>query len=405
MELRTFFFILLLISLNIFSGCDQGNKGDSPKSDLSDSITSKQVANQEGLADDVKIPDQPVSGQVMGKPFHPDRIELSDMGNTLIFYTGDRFLPEARISIRLIMPFNESPAGRSFNISGDNGKMNHPTIEINLNPKSGKTALERIRDKYRLKLSFSEAVEHRLDGRIFLKVPGKGTEIAGVFQTEAPESPDQPPAERHRPFVCGRIVFLKAEGKIVSAAYSGMGPDREVYHNGAGLKVMEGNAGAGGFVHSSSFNPRNTTVWCDDQGSLWFRHVRLVPGHYIFALLWDDHLVAHSWQRVDENSMLHWNPEVDLSESGSLLVEVPELKEHERIRLLPLGGLPGLQAKIDYEKLRRLPFFLNITPEISGNTGLFRFLAPGPYLIIYNNQRQEVEVSKGKRVKISLNAK
>ena len=403
---RLFFFFVLLF-LIATSGCEQSPTGDSnpskpaATSKQSDSQAPQHRAEREPAIDEAKIPDRPVSGQVMGRPFQPDGFEISVI-RSLDFWVGDRIFPTAKVSITLQLGFGESPAGQSLDLHPGEGGGFRPMIQISLKSDSGKPIFKSFRNNYRLKLSFGEAVEHRVPGRIYLRLPDKETEIAGVFHVAAPENPAQPPQKRHRPYVHGRIGFSPPEQRTLMAGYAGMGDDGEVYQNGAGLELTPRDAYSGGYVQSTTFRPRTTALWRDDEGSLHFRHVRLEPGNYILSIRWGDDLIAHQWQRVNKDSTLRWDVAIDLAESGSLLVEVPDLKEGERVWLLPLNPYGVLPEGIDNRHLWKLPFHLQIKPEYKGDSAMFRLLPPGAYLILYNDYRQQVKVISGECVKIGF---
>jgi len=405
MKKSIFFFVLLFLIAT--SSCEQSPTGDSNPS--KPAATSKQSDSQapqhryakEPVIDKAKIPDQPVSGQVMGRSFQPDGFEISEQ-RSLDFWVGDRMFPATKVSITLPLGFGESPAGQSFDFHTDEGGGFRPMIQISLKSDSGEPIFKSFRNHYRLKLSFGEAVEHSLPGRIYLRLPDKETKIAGVFHVAAPENPAQPPQKRHRPYVHGQIGFSPPEQRMLMACYAGMGDDGEVYHNGAGLKLTPSDAYSGGYVQSTTFKPRTTALWRDDEGSLHFRHVRLEPGNYILSMRWDDDLIAHQWQRVNKDATLNWDVVIDLAESGSLLVEVPGLKEGERVWLLPLNAYGVLPEGIDNRYLWKLPFHLQIKPEYKEDSAMFRLLPPGDYLVLYKDYRQKVKVISGKHVKIDF---
>ena len=272
----------------------------------------------------MKISDQPVFGQLMGRSFQPEVIEYSEMGS-LDFWVGDRFFPEAKVSILLGLGYGATPESRSFSMPGPGGGF-RPSVRIELKSDAGAPSIKTYREGCRLELKLGQAEDQVIVGGIYLAVPEAGTELNGVFQLAAPEDPARQPENRHRPYVYGRIDFSPPEKGMLSAVYAGMGLDGQVYNNGAGLLMTRDGGPAGSHVQVTTYKPRTTTVWCDDRGILYYRHVRLTPGLYLLAFRWKDHLAAHRWQRVERDSSLDWSPEIRIEASGSLLIEAPRLE-------------------------------------------------------------------------------
>jgi len=404
--MKRLFLSFVLIFLIMSSGCGEQNSSDSSSSSKPASVSKPKafeplqpIVAKRPAIDELKIPDTPVSGQVMGQPFQSEGADISVMGS-LDFWVGDRSFPTVKVGITLPLAYNESPAGMSYDFHPDQGGGFRPVIHLELKTKRGPD-MKSFKDPYRLNLSFGETVEGRLPGRIFLSIPDQKIKIAGVFQVFAPENPAEQPRNRHRPYTHGRISFSPVEAKSLMAAYAGIGDDGEIYHNGAGMNLTPDNPYIGGHVESTTFKPRNTSMWSDDD-ALRYRHVRLAPGNYIFAILWGQNLIAHQWQRVNEDSSLILDVEIDLAESGTLLVEIPGLKEGERVWLLPLNTSGVIPDGLDNRLLWRLPFQLHFKPEYKKDSVTYQLLPPRPYLVLYKDFQQEVQVIAQKSVKIKF---
>jgi hypothetical protein len=400
-------FIALLFVLVVL-GCGQNSTedtGTSTPSDVADQSTPATPRDGDEHEPDVPwtdIPEQPVSGQVMGRPFLPEGFDISEMGN-LDMWVGDRLFPSAKLSIMLPLNFGESPAGRSYHFDPSDRGGFRPSIQIHMKSESEKPIFRSYRDHYLMKLHFDEAAEHQIKGGIYLRLPDNDAQITGVFQVAVPENPAQPPEKRHRPYVHGRIEIAPQKERMLSAGYAGMGNDGSVYTNGAGLTLTPGDAsGSREHVQSTTFKPRTTSVWRDDQGAMHFRHVRLEPGIYLFSIRWGGDLVAHQWQRVHSGAAVRWDAAIDLSKSGTLFVSVDNLKAGERIWLLPLTASGDLPDGVADRKLWRLPFHLQVKPVYKGDAAEYRLLPPGYYLVLYNDRRQKVKMGAGKYVKIAL---
>ncbi len=404
--MKGLFLTFVLIFLITVSGCGEQKSSDSPSSSKPASEPNPKeikplqpIVVKRPAIDEFKIPDQPVSGLVMGQPFLSEGADISDM-RSLDFWVGDRLFPKVKVGITLPLAYNESPAGMSYDLHSDQGGGFRPVIHLELKTKRGPD-MKSFKDPYRLNLIFGETVEGRMPGRIFLSMPDQKIKIAGVFQVTAPENPAEQPRNWHRPYAHGRISFSPTESKLLMASYAGIGDDGEIYHNGVGIKLTPDNPYIGGHIESTIFKPRNTSIWSDDD-ALHYRHVRLAPGKYILAILWGNSLIAHQWQRVNEDSSLTLDVEIDLAESGMLLVEVPGLKESERVWLLPLNTSGVLPDGLDSRLLWRLPFQLHFKPEYKKDFVTYRLLPPGPYLALYKDFQQEVQVIAKKSVKINF---
>jgi hypothetical protein len=202
----------------------------------------------------------------------------------------------------------------------------------------------------------------------------------------------------------GQVGFSSPKGKTLSAAYAAAGNDGEVYGNSAGIAIPEQGC-AGSHITTSTWAPRNTTVWCDNEGNVHYRHVRLVPGVYLFGIKWDGNIVAHRWVRVDEKSTLSWNPVIDLSRCGSLLIEISGLKESDWVSVLPLDDSGGLPEEFDGRKFWEMSFKIHDKPEYSSDSVLFHYLPRGQYMIYYKEQLKKAKVVSGEQVKVEIRKK
>ncbi len=394
---------IVFLGLIVSMGCEKKAEENSQSLEVSKqsvqtgSRSSESAKKTKTKKAKVNIPDQPVSGKVRGKPFTPENIKYDGHGEVK-FWTGDDFFPEKKVSIHTGILFGEPIAGKSFDIYPDDEKDSFRYIIIETEEKGSKD----FKDGYRLWLDFSEAVEYIITGRIYLEVPGEETKLAGLFQLEEPDkNPARNPGKRHLPYMYGQIGFSSLKGKTLSAAYAAAGNDGKVYGNFAGITIPEQGC-SGSYVTSSTYAPRNTTVWCDKEGDVHYRHVRLVPGVYLFGIKWEGNIVAHRWVRVDEKSTLSWNPVIDLSRCGSLLVEISDLKESDWVSLLPLDESGGLPGEIDAKKFWEMSFKIQDRPETSSDSVLFHYLPQGQYMIYYKEQLKKAKVVSGEQAKVEI---
>ena len=397
-EIKAIIWIHVLFLFTFTFGCEQ-------KTDDSQQIESSQVRGltEDKAHDDVTIPDQPVSGKLMGRPFSPDGIDLSNVGQ-LEIWVGDRNFSDANVIIDLCLGYNESPSGRTYEFhSGEKGGY-CPSIVLSQKTESGMPDEKSLKEGYSLKLIFGESREHMISGRIYLSVPDEDTELAGIFHIAEPENPAQPPEERHRPHVYGRIRFSPPSSGMLVAGYAGMGDDGKIYSNSAGIPVEPGESSGGGIATSTTFKPRNTTMWSDESGIRCFRHVHLKPGNYIFAVLWEGKLIFHQWLKVEADSAISLNPDIDLNITGTVVVETPkrlvkekkEYRQYEPVWLLPLDSFGGIPGGVDEKNIWKISFRLQIEPEDEVEKLTYPFVQPGSYQVRFKDKVETVKVVPGK---------
>ncbi|MGD9163102.1 MAG: hypothetical protein PVG39_32155 [Desulfobacteraceae bacterium] len=387
----------VLFILTLTFGCEQ-KAGDSQQPEPSP----VQGLPEDAAHNDVTIPDQPVSGKLMGIPFNPEGFDISDAGR-LEIWVGDRIFSYAKVSVVLCLGYNESPSGRAYEFhSGEKGRY-CPSIILSRKTEYGPPDEKSLQDGYSLKLIFEESREQMISGRIYLSVPDEDTELAGVFHVSEPEDPAQPPEERHRPHVYGRIRFSPSSSGMLAAGYAGIGDDGKIYSNSAGMSIKPGESLGGGAATSTTFKPRNTTMWSDENGILYFRHVHLKPGIYVFAVLWEGKLIFHQWLKVKVNSALSLDPDIDLDIAGTVVVEAPhrlvtekqDYRQYEPVWLLPLDSYGRIPGGVDEKKIWQISFRLHIEPEDEIDKLIYRFLLPGSYQIRFKDKVETVKVTPG----------
>ncbi|MEJ7593110.1 MAG: hypothetical protein WKF77_16310 [Planctomycetaceae bacterium] len=138
----------------------------SPKSDLGPKIS---------------IPEQPVQGTIMGRPFEPDKATYN--GAWLEFRSGADFFPDAAVKVFLFLN-DGSPAEKSFLVRGGN-EFGSPHVHLSAKREgdSGMSSFELVTVGYYLSLEFRKEENGEIPGRIFLQIPGeRGAQFAGTFR-------------------------------------------------------------------------------------------------------------------------------------------------------------------------------------------------------------------------------
>lgn len=404
--------VSVIYCLALVSGCEQktGEKDiDIRKIENSQQDQpshSKDISEKSSL-NAKTIPDKPVTGKLMGLAFNPEKFGISDAGN-LEIWTGDRFFPDLKAGIVLCLGLNQSPAGKTYEFNSGDKENYCPSIILNRKSGSGFPERKSFQKGYSLKLVFGEPNEHMLTGRIFLSVPGEDTEFSGVFSVEEPENPAQPPEERHMPYMYGQISFSPPSAGMLTAGYAGIGADDKIYSNSAGMKVEPDGPLGAAMVTSTTFAPRNTTMWSDANGTICFRHVHMEPGTYVFSVLWEGNLIYHRCLNVERDSSLKLNPVIDLNTSGTIAVKAPdrivkeakEYRQFEPVWLLPAGLFTKIQSGVHEKKVWPIAQGLQIEPEDKVKKITYRFLPPGDYLISFKDHMKTVNVKSDKQAEV-----
>ena len=125
------------------------------------------------------IPNQPVKGQVNGKPFAMDGSKLE--GGALTLSQGS----DVAIRVDLSTKPWETPNGKSFKLGPASGT-DLPRIAIlRKNEGQGNTNVKRYDKKYTLQLEFGQEGDRKLPGKIYLVLPDDAkTSIAGTFKAD-----------------------------------------------------------------------------------------------------------------------------------------------------------------------------------------------------------------------------
>lgn len=343
-------------------------------------------------------PEVPVSGTLFGREFKPDQVELERNG-VLTFKEGEDFIPEAQVKLFLFLDEGESFVEKEWNVSPDGPGIRNPHVHVHAKPADSDDRKTEIYMRgYRLQLEFEKAPAFQLAGRIRLTLPDDG-EISGTFQVEEPDDPSQPPGDRHKPFIHGRIVFEPKVEDWLTAGYTGLTKDGERQGNMAGTKV--GPEKHGGWAESTTFEPRITRL---DISELPFkyRHVRVEPGTYLVYVKRGETYVAGRWVDVEPESGLELAFELQPEAGGSLEVAVPAEGPKASVSLLPLDGWGELLGGMDDSQARSLAYAVDLKGDVANGQARFDALHPGHYRVFFAKESRDVRIVKGETASVTF---
>ncbi|HEV3261060.1 MAG TPA: hypothetical protein VG013_29685 [Gemmataceae bacterium] len=345
----------------------------------------------------MRIPEAQASGTVHGRPFRLDKATLANGVFTLL--QGKGFDPDVAVQLFLFLKPGETPEGKTFNIATTTA-FGSPHVHLACK-EAGKMIpeMETFMDKYAMKLEFGKASEEHLPGKIYLCLPDDAHSwVAGTFDTELEADRTKPPTPRQAPWVYGRVT-LKGNGKFnIQAGYVGATAKGEVQSNGAGMDVEVGKFG--GWVSSTTFAPRISSLNSDEKSGVTFAHVRLEPGWYLVYVRWKERYLDWRWVEVTAKSQTTVDLTVDPGDVGALEVNLPEKVVQRHLLLIPLdakGNIPDLKVQPD-----RLSWPVTADVPVKKGELLLKDLRPGRYRLLAGGVQADVTVKAKQTVKAEL---
>jgi hypothetical protein len=345
------------------------------------------------------IPNAPVSGKLHGQTFIPDKVKFEN--GTLTFRRGKELFADQEVSIMLFLQGDERPGGKTFEI-GTAADFGSPHVHLHYKeagqdfPKT-----EMFMDKYAMKLEFGKAADDKLPGKIYLCAPDAAKSVvAGTFIAEVAADPNGPPRPSDAPYVTGHIAIKGKEKEKfrLSAGYVGQTAKGETQSNGAGTEVVLGSFG--GWVSSTTFEPRVTTFGYDPKTGCMYKHVKMTPGVYLVYAQAAPAFVDWKWAEVKENSQITADFSIDLAEAGTLEVQLPEKSVEKRISVIPLDGdgkLPDFKGSWD-----QVAASLDLSFEAKKGKTVIEGLRAGSYRVVAGKLSADVQVKAKTTVAVEL---
>jgi hypothetical protein len=142
------------------------------------------------------IPDEPASGKIHGSGFFGEKVTLQ--GGNLTFRQGKVWPPDLGLSVQLFAQQAEELSGKSVEISPDRAPP-VPKVTLRWKDASAKPANRTIPSGYALKVSFGQAANGRIPGKIYVCLPDDVKSfVAGNFEAEIrkPNPPKQKVAKQ-----------------------------------------------------------------------------------------------------------------------------------------------------------------------------------------------------------------
>jgi hypothetical protein len=128
-----------------------------------------------------KIPEDVAAGRVNGRDFHCERAVIK--GGQLDLRQGDKWPPDAGLTIYLPASNTEDLAGRTIHIAADTAKP--PDVKLRWKNEQGEADTKTIHAGYALWLEFGQLRGKRMSGKIYLCTPDDNHSwVAGTFEAE-----------------------------------------------------------------------------------------------------------------------------------------------------------------------------------------------------------------------------
>jgi hypothetical protein len=386
--------VLVVVTLGCRSESEPPSTSAQPKARMNESAAVEEETS-------VVIPDTPVSGTLFGKEFLPDEFKLRK--DQLTLQQGEGVFPDAKVTLFLFLESGQSLTDKTWNVSSsDTGFGGRPHIHVSV--KKGEEEFpttEMYMEEYTLRLSFSEAEDGLLAGRIYLELPDDSRSVfSGTFVVKPPVDYSAPLTDEDRPFVAGKIDFRIVGEGMLGTGYCGINSAGEPQWNGAGFGIdPDTDEGA---AWGTSFQPRVSGLQVIEIHVARHRHVRLEPGTYLFYAKWEDAYFASRWLTIEPGSETTLDLTLNPHESGKLDVTVGAEAEDKSLRLIPLDEQARLPSGMDDDQARTVAFFLGITSDIAQGKASFETLCPGPYRVFYGNDNQDVVVKQGETATVTF---
>ncbi len=338
--------------------------------------------------------DVPATGLISGKPFTPDKVTLQ--GRRFSFRQGKEFFPDMEIAFELPQEAGTKLEGKELKFGGKG--FGDPTVSVSHKEKpDGLPKGEFVFPAdYTLTLKITKHSSTAVEGTIDLQVTKPAnTRLAGKFSGAVKKSGTEPLDADDVPYVHGKIV-LKGQWKkeSLAAGFIARGTDGKSYSNMAGTTFGPDGTGS---VICTSFEPQLTSIINSKDGPV-FRHTRLAPGNY-FLYVRRGHVIA-AWKNVTVKAgdKLSVDLTIDLANTGSLLVTLPDdqadIRFGSSLRLIPINA-----------DLRRDPVdFAFDTVEIKKGqkTANIKDIPAGKYRVSFGKSEAEVEIAAGKEATVTL---
>jgi hypothetical protein len=252
-----------------------------------------------------------------------------------------------------------------------------------------------------MKLELGKETDDKLPGKIYLCAPDAAKSfLAGTFTAEVAADPTRPPRPSDAPYVTGHIAIKGKEKEKfrLSAGYVGQTAKGESQSNGAGTEVVLGNVG--GWVSSTTFEPRVTTFGYDPKTGCMYKHVKLTPGVYLVYAQATPPFLDWKWVEIKKSSQSTVDFSIDLAEAGSLEVQLPEKSVEKRISIIPLDGegkLPDFKGSWDH-----VATSLDLSIEAKKGKTLIEGLRAGFYRVTAGKLSADVQVKAKMTVAVEL---
>lgn len=376
-----------LLSALIAAGCEVKNAEiSSPTPSPSSPPSSVSGKDASGNAN------APVAGMIKGKPFTPETVTLT--GRELKFRVGKDFFADAEVYFTLPGNDGDNLEGREWKFSGEFGA---PIVVMSMRQPGGGLPehLHVFGSDHTMTVRISKVTSDGVEGQIdFRATKLENTYLRGTFQGKREKTAGEPLDASDAPYVHGKIQ-LNGEWKeeSLAAGFTGKAADGKPHGNATGTTFKPGG---GGWATSASFKPQLTSIL--DKDGIQYRHTKVPPGEYLVYAMRGG--IPAAWKKVTvkPGDQLAVDLTIDLANSGSLVVNLPDEEANDnfeaRVELYPDGvEVPGGGRFLVFGAAEAKKGEKSVT---------IKNVPVGKFLVVRGKSEATVEITKDKEATVTL---
>ncbi len=354
---------------------------------------------------EMRFPADPARGQLVGRPFTPQAVELSRLrGRFLSLRQGEDVIPDLEVRILLSAAKDETFSGKVYDIAADGPSTSPadalPPVTLLWKPKDRQTTETAVfPGKYALRLEFGQESDGKLPGKIYLCLPDEAKSyVAGTFTADVEPDYAKPPRPDEMPCVVGRVALKGRDELSVVTGLVGLTADGLAVTNLTGTVIAPDVETS---VSSVAGPSQRSALANDAVAGCVCRHARLAPGRYLVFVGSGDRYIDWRWVEVKDRTPPALDFSLDPKTAGALEVALPK-DVTDGVRLIPLdeaGKVPDIK-----DAMSALSLALKTDVPAKDGKVVLDGLRPGAYRAVAGDVSKDVTVKAGQTVKVDLSA-